>query len=42
MQITASFNIFGYRTREIDLTPILGVGLIVLIVFLIGKTSMGV
>ena len=42
MQITGSFNVFGYHTRTIDLTPALGVTLIALVVFLIGRTSMGV
>lgn len=40
--VTGRFNVFGYQTREYDLTPGLGVGLIVLIFFLVGKTTMGV
>jgi biopolymer transport protein ExbD len=39
-QITASFNLCGYQTRELDLTPVLGVSLIILIALLIGATTM--
>ncbi len=39
--ISASFNIFGYQTREIDLTPALGLGLIVTVMLLVGATTMG-
>lgn len=42
MQITATFTLFGYKTREVDLTPILGVSIIVIVIFLVGKTTMGV
>lgn len=40
MQITATFSIFGYRTREIDLTPLVGIGLVVTIALLLGATTM--
>jgi hypothetical protein len=42
LTIRATFNIFGYQTREVDLTPALGVSLIALIILLVGKTTMGV
>lgn len=40
MQITANFCVFGYRTREVDLTPALGVGLIIVVFLLVAKTTM--
>lgn len=40
MQVTASFNICGYQTRELNLTPAIGIALIISIVLLIGATTM--
>jgi hypothetical protein len=40
-QITATFNLCGFQTRELDLTPALGIGLIAAIVLLVGATTMG-
>ena len=42
MTVTGTFTIFGHQTREVDLTPALGVSLIALIILLVGKTTMGV
>lgn len=39
MQVKGTFNIFGYQTREYDLTPAFGVGLIVTVFFLLLKTG---
>lgn len=39
MQITASFNIFGYQTRELDLTPALGLSLIVIVFLSLAQVS---
>jgi hypothetical protein len=40
MQMKATFNIFGYQCREVDLTPILGVSAIVLTFVLLVQTGM--
>lgn len=40
--ITGTFTFFGYKTDEINLTPILGVMFIIAIVLLIGATTWGV
>lgn len=40
-QITATFNLFGYQTNEIDLTPAIGVSLIIITFVLVGATTMG-
>lgn len=39
MQITATFNILGYQTKEVDLTPALGIMLIASVIWLIIKTT---
>jgi hypothetical protein len=41
LQIKATFDIFGFRTREYDLTPAIGLALIAVTIFLVGKTTMG-
>ena len=38
-QVRATFNLFGYATRELDLTPALGAGTIALVVFLLVQTG---
>jgi hypothetical protein len=40
-QITATFNLFGWQTHAIDLTPVIGIGLIATIVLLVGATTFG-
>lgn len=40
MRILGQFTFFGYRTREVDLTPVLGVGLLVCVFLLVAKTTM--
>lgn len=40
MWVRASFNLCGYQTREVDLTPTLGVGFLIGIVLLVGATTM--
>jgi hypothetical protein len=42
LTVKATFNIFGYQCREVDVTPALGLALVALVVFLVGKTTMGV
>lgn len=39
IQITGTFTVFGTRTREIDLTPVLGLALILFVVYLVGANS---
>ena len=41
-QVRAAFNLFGYQCREVDVTPAIGVAVIALTLFLVGKTTMGV
>jgi hypothetical protein len=40
MQVKATFNIFGYQCREVDLTPVLGAILIALTFALLVETGM--
>ena len=40
MQITATFTVFGLKTRELDLTPALGIALLVAVVLLVGHNTM--
>lgn len=40
MWLIASFNIGGFKTREYDLTPAVGIGLIVLVFYLVGSHTM--
>lgn len=39
MWVKASFNLCGFKTAEIDLTPALGIGLIIATMLLIGSNS---
>jgi hypothetical protein len=38
-QVTGRFTIASYQTGDIDLTPVIGLALTILIVFLLGKTG---
>jgi biopolymer transport protein ExbD len=40
MQIKVSAHVFGYQTRELNLTPVLGITLIVLVALLVGHNTM--
>jgi uncharacterized membrane protein YfbV (UPF0208 family) len=39
MTVTAIFSLCGYRTRELDLMPALGLALIALVVVMVGMHS---
>lgn len=39
IRITATFNVFGYQTREIDLTPLIGLALLGLVVVLLAQAQ---